>query len=100
MFGKRAKITFKFGICVESDGDGFHAYCPALPGVHVDGDSREEAIENAKIAISLYIKSHIKHNDPIPIQVPMQVSTEVQGSNKTSPSVCSPQEIEDILVAV
>lgn len=59
-------ITFKIGICAESDEGSFHAYCPALKGLHVSGETKEEAIENAKIAIELYLKSLIKHREPIP----------------------------------
>jgi len=99
MFGKKAKITFRFGICVERDGEGFHAYCPALAGVHVDGATREEAVENAKTAIFLYIKSHIKHNDPIPIQVPAQHPLDARES-QASPVACSSHDTEDSLVAV
>lgn len=66
---KKQKITFIVDVCVENDEDKFHAYCPALKGVHIDGDTEEEAVKNVKIAISLYIQSLIKHGDPIPLQV-------------------------------
>ena len=62
------KLTFEIAICVEKDGDGFHAYCPALKGIHVDGKTEKAAVENAKTAIGLYLKSMLKHHDPIPLQ--------------------------------
>jgi len=40
----------KVEIFIEPDGDGFHAYCPALKGLHTCGDTEEEALENAKDA--------------------------------------------------
>ena len=61
MFSKQRRITFRIDICVEEDGDAYHAYCPALTGVHIDGETREKALENAKTAIELYITSLIKH---------------------------------------
>jgi predicted RNase H-like HicB family nuclease len=64
---KKTKITFKVDVCVEKDGEGYYAYCPALEGVHVGGESKEEAIKNVRDAVSAYIKSLIKHGDPIPL---------------------------------
>jgi predicted RNase H-like HicB family nuclease len=59
---------FKIIIMIEKDGDRFYAHCPALKGLHVDGTTREEAIQNAKNAIEAYIASLIKHNEPIPLK--------------------------------
>jgi len=53
----KEKIVFEIDICVEDDGDSFYAYCPGLKGVHIDGETKEAAVKNAKIAIGLYIKS-------------------------------------------
>jgi predicted RNase H-like HicB family nuclease len=49
----------------EEDG-GYHAFCPALPGCHTQGDTYDEAMENIKDAIKLYIESLKAHQDPIP----------------------------------
>lgn len=62
-------IKLRIRILVEPDDDGFHAYCPELKGLHVAGDTEAEAVENAKLAADLYIKSLIKHDDPIPLGV-------------------------------
>lgn len=40
--------------------------CPSLPGCVSQGKTREEAIENIKEAIALYIESLEAHGDPIP----------------------------------
>jgi predicted RNase H-like HicB family nuclease len=65
----KRKIVFNVIICVEQDGDSYYAHCPSLKGLHVDGDTLEEAISNVKIAVALYLKSLIKHGDPIPLQL-------------------------------
>ncbi len=67
MSGKKPTIEFKIDIIVEPDEGGFHAYCPALKGLHTAGESKEEALMNAKEAAIAYLESLIKHNDPIPI---------------------------------
>lgn len=60
-------IEFKVQVIIEPDETGFHAYCPALKGLHTSGDTEKEALENAKDAVIAYLKSLIKHGDPIPI---------------------------------
>ena len=52
----------------EEDG-GYHAFCPALPGCHAQGDSYDEAIENIRDAIRLYIESLIAHKEKNPEKV-------------------------------
>ena len=49
----------------EEDG-GYHAFCPALPGCHTQGDSYDEAIDNIKDAIRLYIESLEAHGEKAP----------------------------------
>lgn len=65
-------IGFRIEVIVEPDDTGFHAYCPALKGLHTCGDTEEEALRNAKDAAIAYLQSSIKHGDPIPIGVVMQ----------------------------
>jgi predicted RNase H-like HicB family nuclease len=93
---KNNSITFKVDICVEEDGQTFYAYCPALKGIHIDGQTREEALQNVKTAIVLYIESLIKHGDAIPLQT-------IEDSRPLSNSVAcsSPQRhTEDIRIAI
>lgn len=70
-------------VVVEPDGDGFHAYCPALKGLHTCGDTLEEAMENAKDAASAYLQSLIKHDEPIPIGV--LIHEEIEEKSSSSP---------------
>jgi len=65
MFGR--KFVFNVDILIEQDGDGYHAFCPALKGLHVDGDTVEEVKQNAKDAVEAYLLSLKKHGDPIPL---------------------------------
>ena len=54
----------KLRVVVEYDSevDSYAIYCPELPGCTSAGDSEEEALENIKEAIALYL-------DPSPIKV-------------------------------
>jgi len=61
------KVEFRLVVVVEPDGDEFHAYCPALKGLHTSGQTVEEAVNNAKDAASAYLLSLVKHHDPIPV---------------------------------
>lgn len=59
--------TTKFVITLENDEDGFVvASCPALPGCHTQGRTKEEAISNITEAIRGYIASMRKHGESIP----------------------------------
>jgi predicted RNase H-like HicB family nuclease len=53
----------------DPDGQGFTVTVPALPGCITEGESREEAIENAKEAILLYLESLVAEGEPIPDDV-------------------------------
>lgn len=60
--------VLKFAVTLEQDEDGFTvASCPALPGCHSQGRTKEEAIANIKEAIQGYIASMRKHGESIPV---------------------------------
>lgn len=69
MDGGKPVIEFKVELIVEPDDIGFHAYCPALKGLHTCGETGEEALRNAKDAATAYLESLIKHGDPIPVGI-------------------------------
>ena len=57
----------KFRVMIEEDEDGkFVAICPTLPGCVSQGTTREEAHSNIADAISGYLDSLRKHDEPIP----------------------------------
>ena len=46
-------------VIVEQDGNGYYAHSPALPGLHIDGETIEDALYRARAAATLYIESLI-----------------------------------------
>ena len=54
-------------VITEKDGNEFHAFAPALKGLHVGGPTQDEALENAKEAICVYIESLTMHDEPLPV---------------------------------
>lgn len=35
---------------------GYHVYAPEMPGLHTEGDDLDEATENAREALALYVE--------------------------------------------
>ena len=66
---QQIRVKFSVDIYVEKDGQGYHAFCPVLKGLHVDGRTQKEALENAKKAVKLHIKSLLRHKNPIPLGI-------------------------------
>ena len=57
----------KYRLLIEQDEDGvFVAEVPSLPGCISQGNTREEATDNIKEAITLYLESLEAHDEPIP----------------------------------
>ena len=54
----------KLRVVVEYDPEtkGYASYCPELPGCASAGDTEEEALENIKEAIALYL-------EPSPVKI-------------------------------
>jgi len=52
----------------EKDG-GFVVSVPALPGCFTQGDSRDEALRNAREAIAAYVEELRARGDEIPLEV-------------------------------
>jgi len=47
----------RFDVILEKDEDGSYIVeVPALPGCHTQGETKKEALKNAKEAISLYLE--------------------------------------------
>jgi len=63
-------MRIKYRILTEKEADGgYHTWCPALPGCHVQGETKKEALNNLQDAIKLYIESLKDHGEPIPQDV-------------------------------
>jgi len=91
--GEKQIIGFKIQVIVEPDDDGFHAYCPALKGLHTCGNTEKEALNNAKDAAIAYLTSCIKHGDYIPVGIQVQKDIRQSISKKAN------QHTEDLQIA-
>jgi len=64
----------KFRVIIQQDEDGaFVAECPSLPGCISQGKTREEALDNIRDAITGYLESLKKHNEPIPPSIDEEI---------------------------
>jgi len=64
----------KYRIIIEQDEEGvFVAECLLLPGCISQGKTRQEVINNIKDAITGYLESIKKHNEPIPPSIQEEV---------------------------
>jgi predicted RNase H-like HicB family nuclease len=52
-------LQIRLRIVVESDGDGYFVFCPALQGCYSQGETYQEAVENIEDAIRLHIEDRI-----------------------------------------
>jgi predicted RNase H-like HicB family nuclease len=66
---KKEQIAFRIQVIVEPDEGEYHAYCPALKGLHTGGTTQEEAYNNAIDAAIAYIETLIEDGNPIPVGV-------------------------------
>ena len=66
---KRQKTqAYEILAVIEKEEDGnYHGFCPAFKGLHTSGKTVDETIENLKDAAVAYLRSLIKHGDPIPV---------------------------------
>ena len=61
------KKNLSFSVVYEAASEGgYIAFAPSLLGCHTQGDTLEEAEENIKEAISLYLESLIAHSESLP----------------------------------
>lgn len=47
------------------DEGGYHVYAPDLPGLHTQGEDIEEATDNAREALGLYVESLREEGRPL-----------------------------------
>ncbi len=63
-----------YRVTLEQDEDGmFIANVPELPGCVSDGKTRKQALKNIKDAISGYLASLKKHNEPVPPSIKEEI---------------------------
>ena len=72
------KQTRSFLVTLVPDEDGFlTASCPALPGCHSQGRTKEEALANITEAVAAYLESLQKRGKPLPQAVMEEVQVTV-----------------------
>ncbi len=50
-------MSYRVNVLFSRDEHGYYVYCPELPGCQSQGDNFEEAKENIKEAIDLYLET-------------------------------------------
>lgn len=50
-------MSYKVGVVIEKDENGYYAYSPELEGCQTQGDTFEEVMRNIKEAIELYLET-------------------------------------------
>lgn len=50
-------MTYKVGVIIEKDDEGYYAYCPELDGCQTQGDTLEEVLANIREAVALYLET-------------------------------------------
>ena len=55
--GKREELSGKINVVIEEDEYGYYAYCHELRGCQTQGETLEEALDNIKEAIELYLET-------------------------------------------
>lgn len=59
--------THRFTVILDREpGGGIHVSCPALRGCHSQGDTLDEAMQNIREAIEVYVESLLAHGEPVP----------------------------------
>jgi predicted RNase H-like HicB family nuclease len=57
----------RYTVIIEKEEDGgYHAFCPALPGCHTQGDDLDDALVNIEEAIELYVESLVEDGETVP----------------------------------
>ena len=66
---------YNFSIIIESDKDGYFAFCPELQGCYSQGNTHEEAMRNIKDAVRLHVEDRIKSKESLPKLDSISLST-------------------------
>lgn len=61
------KKEYRFTVIIEPcEEGGYYAFCPALPGCHVEGETFEETVAEMRRSIDAFIEDYTKDGEPIP----------------------------------
>ena len=73
-------MSYKFNILFQKDKDGYFAFCPELKGCHSQGDTFEEAQNNIKEAVELYVETMTKNeiDELLPLKELISTTMEIE----------------------
>ena len=71
----KRELVQRFEVVFEPDEGGFHVYVPALKGCHSWGATRDEARNQIKEAIELWLETAREQGIPIPDRETVEVSS-------------------------
>ncbi|MEX2410269.1 MAG: type II toxin-antitoxin system HicB family antitoxin [Candidatus Paceibacterota bacterium] len=57
---------YSFNLRYSDEDEGYIVVCPEFPGLSAFGETPEEAIEEAKVAVELFIETYEEENKPLP----------------------------------
>jgi predicted RNase H-like HicB family nuclease len=72
-FKVRPACAVDLAFVIEPDGGQFHAYCPQLKGLHIDGADEQEAFDRAIHAAEIYLLSLSRHGETVATDVRVEV---------------------------
>lgn len=72
VLGQAPTTEFKIVVVIEPDEPGYHAYTPGLRGIHAEGVTEDEAVQNVIPLIKLYLDSLAKHAEPLTVGPDLQ----------------------------
>lgn len=62
-------MTQRYTVVLKREPDGgYHAFCPAIPGCHSQGDTLDDAVANVKEAMALYSESLAARDGPLHVE--------------------------------
>jgi predicted RNase H-like HicB family nuclease len=89
------ELNFVVDIIIEPDEKSFYAHSPSLPGLMVDGETKEEALKNARDGAIALLHSMVRDGNPIPLCI---INAQPVTSKKVDPGVFFYQEANKVVL--
>jgi predicted RNase H-like HicB family nuclease len=67
--------TLQLPVVIERDEDGYYAYCPSLQGCQTQGRTYEQALENIRDAVQLYLEDMKENGEELPTVASCSLTT-------------------------
>jgi len=71
---RKSEVVQRFEVVYEPDEGGLHVSVPALKGCHSWGETREEARENIREAITLWLETARERGLPFPDRETVEIT--------------------------